>query len=98
MIGEEPSNELTNLHQKSIFKEDIHFITNLSDKYINNAYSGAICLLFPSLDEGFGWPIIEAMASGCPVITTNRAPMNEIGGRAAFYINKKPNYRHMATT
>lgn len=91
LIGEQPSDELTDLRQKSLFKEDIHFMTSLSDEYINNAYSGAICLLFPSLDEGFGWPIVEAMASGCPVITTNRAPMNEIGGEAAFYIDKKPN-------
>jgi glycosyltransferase involved in cell wall biosynthesis len=91
LIGSEPSEELSDLRQKSLFKEDIHFITNLSDEHINNAYSGAICLLFPSLDEGFGWPIVEAMASGCPVITTNRSPMNEVGGEAAFYIDKKPN-------
>lgn len=90
LIGSEPSGELNLLRQKSPFKEDIHFITDLSDNYINNAYSGANCLLFPSLDEGFGWPIIEAMASGCPVITTNKAPMNEVGGTAAFYIAPKP--------
>ncbi|MEZ7498683.1 glycosyltransferase [Flavobacterium sp. Arc3] len=91
LIGSEPSGELSYLRQKSIFKEDIHFLTDLSDEYINNAYSGAFCLLFPSLDEGFGWPIVEAMASGCPVITTNKDPMNEVGGTAAFYIDKKPN-------
>jgi len=91
LIGSEPSEELSDLHQKSPYKEDIHFVSNLSDEYINNAYSGAVCLLFPSLDEGFGWPIIEAMASGCPVITTNRSPMNEVGGPAAFYIDKRPN-------
>ena len=91
LIGSEPSEELKTLYQKSLFKDDIHFITNLSDEYINNAYSGAICLLFPSLDEGFGWPIAEAMASGSLVITTNRSPMNEVGGTAAFYIDKKPN-------
>lgn len=90
LIGSEPSDELNLLRQKSPFREDIHFITDLSDDYINNAYSGANCLLFPSLDEGFGWPIIEAMASGCPVITTNKAPMNEVGGIAAYYIDKKP--------
>ena len=90
LIGEKPSEELTILYKKSPFKDDIHFITNLSDEHVNNAYSGAICLLFPSLDEGFGWPIIEAMASGCPVITTNKPPMNEVGGMAAFYIDKKP--------
>ena len=91
LIGSQPSDDLADLRQKSLFKDDIHFVTNLSDEYINNAYSGAICLLFPSLDEGFGWPIVEAMASGCLVITTNRSPMNEVGGTAAFYIDKKPN-------
>jgi len=90
LIGLQPSDDLADLRQKSLFKENIHFITNLSDEFINHAYSGAICLLFPSLDEGFGWPIIEAMASGCPVITTNKAPMNEVGGRASFYIERKP--------
>ncbi|MBB4802505.1 glycosyltransferase involved in cell wall biosynthesis [Flavobacterium nitrogenifigens] len=90
LIGEEPSDELAVMHLQSSFKNDIHFISNLSDEYINNAYSGASCLLFPSLDEGFGWPIIEAMASGCPVITTDKAPMNEIGGIAAYYIAKRP--------
>jgi glycosyltransferase involved in cell wall biosynthesis len=91
LIGYDPSDELYILYNNSAFKEDIHFVTNLPDEYINIAYSGALCLLFPSLDEGFGWPIIEAMASGCPVITTNKAPMNEVGGRASFYIERKPN-------
>jgi glycosyltransferase involved in cell wall biosynthesis len=90
LIGSAPTDELANLHQKSQFKNDIHFITDLSDEFINNAYSGAACLLFPSLDEGFGWPIVEAMASGCLVITTKEAPMTEVGGEAAFYIEKRP--------
>jgi glycosyltransferase involved in cell wall biosynthesis len=90
MIGSEPTFELISLHEESAYKNDIHFITGLSDDYINYAYSGASCLLFPSLDEGFGWPIAEAMASGSLVITTNRAPMNEVGGTAAFYIDKRP--------
>jgi glycosyltransferase involved in cell wall biosynthesis len=90
MIGSQPTTELMEFHEKLVFKKDIYFISNLSDEYINASYSGATCLLFPSLDEGFGWPIVEAMASGCPVITTNKAPMNEVGGAAAFYVDKKP--------
>jgi glycosyltransferase involved in cell wall biosynthesis len=90
LIGSAPSEELYDLYQKSINKTDIHFITDLSDEYINTAYSGANCLLFPSLDEGFGWPIIEAMASGCLVITTSEAPMTEVGGTAAFYVERRP--------
>jgi glycosyltransferase involved in cell wall biosynthesis len=90
LIGAKPTDELISLQQKSEFKKEIHFITGLSDDYINSAYSGASCLLFPSLDEGFGWPIAEAMASGCLVVTTDRAPMNEVGGSSAFYIDKRP--------
>jgi glycosyltransferase involved in cell wall biosynthesis len=47
-------------------------------------------MLFPSLAEGFGWPIAEAMACGCLVLTTDEAPMTEVGGNAAFYIPKRP--------
>lgn len=90
-IGPKPTNKLNNLYNKSKYKEDIHFITDLQDEYINAAYSGAFCLLFPSLDEGFGWPIAEAMASGCLVVTTDEAPMNEVVGRANnFLISRMP--------
>ena len=44
-------------------------------------------LLFPSIKEGFGWPIIEAMACGCAVVTTGKNPMIEAGGKAAVYLN-----------
>jgi glycosyltransferase involved in cell wall biosynthesis len=54
------------------------------------AYAGATVFLFPSLAEGFGWPIAEAMASGCPVITTQEAPMTEVGAAAAFYLPRRP--------
>lgn len=86
LIGSKPSEELISCYKKSKYQEDIHFITNLSDEYINAAYSGATCLLFPSLDEGFGWPIAEAMASGCVVITTNSTPMTEVIGNADFFL------------
>ncbi len=49
-------------------------------------YSAAELLFFPSLQEGFGWPIIEAQACGCRVVTTDRGPMNDIGGTAAAYL------------
>jgi len=50
-------------------------------------YNQAEIFLFPTLYEGFGLPILEAMASGVPVITSNFAPHNEVGGEAAYYIN-----------
>ena len=44
-------------------------------------------MLFPSFQEGLGWPILEAQACGCPVATSGRSPMNEVGGDAAIYID-----------
>ena len=50
-------------------------------------YSGAEVLLYPSFYEGFGLPILEAMACGIPVITSNVSSMPEVGGDAAEYVN-----------
>jgi glycosyltransferase involved in cell wall biosynthesis len=47
-------------------------------------YNCATALLFPSTCEGFGWPIAEAHACGCPVICTEREPMTEVAGSAAL--------------
>lgn len=90
LIGANPSPELDKAYQNSSFKKDIHFVIGLSDHFINMAYSGASCLLFPSIDEGFGWPIAEALASGCLVITTDAAPMTEVVGKAGFLIPRRP--------
>jgi len=90
LIGERPSEDLLTTIQNSPFAADIHILTDKDDQFIRHAYSGASALLFPSLAEGFGWPIAEAMACGTLVITTNAAPMTEVGGTAAFYCNRKP--------
>lgn len=50
-------------------------------------YQCAQGLLFPSWNEGFGLPILEAQLLECPVFTTNRAPMTEVGGNAACYFD-----------
>lgn len=59
----------------------------VSNEDLRALYSSANALLFPSLREGFGWPIIEAQACGCPVFTSNRPPMNDVGGPAAIYFD-----------
>jgi glycosyltransferase involved in cell wall biosynthesis len=50
-------------------------------------YRKALAYIFPSLYEGFGLPPLEAMAQGCPVVSSNKASMPEVLGEAAFYFN-----------
>lgn len=58
----------------------------LTDEELSLAYGGAQALIYPSLYEGFGMPVIEAMASGCPVITTKNGSLAEAAGNAAQFI------------
>ena len=60
---------------------------NVSNDALNALYCRAACLLFPSLQEGFGWPVLEAMSAGCPVVCSARASLPEVGGEAAAYFN-----------
>ncbi|MEJ7643054.1 MAG: glycosyltransferase [Chryseolinea sp.] len=90
MVGETPDKSLMDAFNSSTMQSDIHFITDLEDHFIGDAYSGASLFLFPSLAEGFGWPIAEAMACGCLTITTNEAPMTEVAGDAGFLIPAAP--------
>jgi glycosyltransferase involved in cell wall biosynthesis len=62
------------------------FFQGLNNQALVAAYALARVFLLPSLAEGFGWPIVEAQACGCPVLTTDAPPMNEIGGPAASYL------------
>jgi len=90
LVGLPPSPKLQQAAAASSFTSDIHFLTAVDGQYLNKIYAAATALLFPSLAEGFGWPIAEAMASGTLVITTNMAPMTEVGGSAAYYIDAMP--------
>jgi len=62
-------------------------LQNLSDDTLRLLYSTAELLVFPSLSEGFGWPPLEAMACGCPVIASDRGSLPEVCGDAALTVN-----------
>jgi glycosyltransferase involved in cell wall biosynthesis len=93
LVGQQPNASLKLKYEASPYKNDIHFLKNITDEEVKMAYSGASAFLFPSIAEGFGWPIAEAMASATVVVTTNAAPMLEVAGDAAFLIARKPSVK-----
>jgi glycosyltransferase involved in cell wall biosynthesis len=71
---------------KSPYLRELGFVP---DEDLAALYHGALALVFPSLYEGFGIPLIEAMASGCPVVTTNWGAMKEVTGSAAIQVDPR---------
>lgn len=60
---------------------------SINDTILAWLYKNALCFVFPSLYEGFGIPVLEAFACGCPAILANRSSLPEVGGNAVLYIN-----------
>jgi len=76
-----------NLAQKLNLERRVVFTGFLSDNDLPKFYNVAEVFAFPSFHESFGMPILEAMACGCPVITSNVFSMPEIAGDAALLVN-----------
>lgn len=70
-----------------VLPEGVMHLPSVSGGDLACLYSGARGLLYPSLYEGFGLPILEAMASGCPVLTSNCTSMPEVAGDAAILVD-----------
>jgi glycosyltransferase involved in cell wall biosynthesis len=71
---------------------NIHCAGYVDEDDLAALYEGALCLVFPSKTEGFGLPLLEAMARGCPVISSNAASLVEVGGDAAVYVDPDDGY------
>lgn len=72
---------------KLTLHERIVFLGKVPEEKLPSLYRGAVALVFPSLYEGFGLPLIEAMACGTPVVTSNVAAMPETAGNAALLVD-----------
>jgi glycosyltransferase involved in cell wall biosynthesis len=78
--------EIELLHHYQL-ENSVHLQINVDDSSLRDSYAGASVFIYPSEYEGFGLPILEAMASGAVVATSNTASMPEIGGDIAFYFD-----------
>lgn len=70
-------------------QEDVRFLDFISNEELPALYQAATCFVLPSLYEGFGLPVLEAMKYGCPVATSNISSLPEAGGDAALYFDPK---------
>ena len=86
-VGEPLNSELRSLASALGIADRIVEIENAESEILEALYNCAVALLYPSTFEGFGWPIIEAQACGCPVICTNSGPMPESAGEAGLFHN-----------
>lgn len=87
--------EVLKLYEASDYKEDIimpGFISKEEKKYL---YEHAKCFVYPSLYEGFGLPVLEAMEGKAIVVTSNVSSLPEVGGDAAFYFNNVYDYAEL---
>lgn len=72
--------------EDNIFEKHIIPLGYVANDDLARLYSGALALVYPTLYEGFGLPVLEAMACGCPVVCSRRASIPEVAGDAALYL------------
>lgn len=83
----EPTIELMSCIALCQVDDRVHFTGRVPDNDLPSLYRGATALVFVSLYEGFGLPVIEAMACGTPVITSNMCSLPEVAGNAAILVD-----------
>jgi len=79
--------DILNAPKKYGVEDRVKFLDSISDEDLPSLYKNALCFVLPSLYEGFGLPILEAMQYGCPVAASNVSSLPEAGGDAALYFD-----------
>lgn len=82
-----PKNHIVDTVKELNITEQVDIVEGATIQQLIELYNYATCFLYPSLYEGFGLPILEAMACGCPVITSNQGATAEVAGDAAYLVN-----------
>ena len=84
-VGDALGPDLVSLAQNLGIFDRVIQLPNASSELLEALYNRAVALLYPSRFEGFGWPVIEAQACGCPVVCSNSGPMPEVAGNAGLF-------------
>ena len=84
-VGDALTPELNSLAESLGILDRVTQVPNASDQLLEALYNRALALLYPSRFEGFGWPVIEAQACGCPVVCSNAGPLPEAAGEAGLF-------------
>ncbi|MCS7188976.1 MAG: glycosyltransferase family 1 protein [Bacteroidia bacterium] len=79
--------EIEEAYNRLRTKQELIFLSSVSDRELAELYGAAAVVVYPSLYEGFGYPVVEAMACGVPVVISRVSSLPEVGGEAAFYVN-----------
>lgn len=79
--------DLEEFIQELGLSEDVRVLGYVSDEELSWLYSNCFCFVYPSLYEGFGLPVLEAMEHGAAVVTSNTTSLPEVAGDAAHYVN-----------
>ena len=74
-------------HQALGLGKTVRFLRNVDDAALASLYRRAAAVVYPSLYEGFGLPVLEALASGAPVVCSGNTSMPEVAGNAALYVD-----------
>ena len=83
----DPTAELMAFIERQRLTTRVHFVGKVPDSQLPALYRGAVALVFVSLYEGFGLPVLEAMACGTPVVTADSAALPETAGNAALLVD-----------
>lgn len=89
LVWGNPPTDILNEYNKEISEKKIIFLRYVSDEILLSLYNGASLTLFPTLSEGFGFPILESFACGTPIMTCRNTSLPEVGGDVALYVGEK---------
>lgn len=87
VVGPQWSDDEKRYIKNLALSERVHLMTEVDDETLCQLYNQALALVFPSIYEGFGLPLLEAMSCGCPVIASNIPSSIEVAGECPIYFD-----------